>query len=123
MAVPRSVTDWSRTSPEELEKSIVRTRENLERHLGMLRERFAPKARLRRIAMPFAMACAGLAAGALAWKLTGSKPRHSHAPKATVARLKVRSAGIADRIRALRLLAGLIRKGKPGIFIVEPGRR
>lgn len=122
MAVPRPVTDWSHTPPEQLEKSIVRTRENLERHFGMLKDRFAPKARLRRIAMPFAMVVAGLAAGALAWKLTG-KPRSSHAPKATLTRLKLRSAGIADHIRALRLLTGLIRKGRPGIFIVEPGRK
>jgi len=106
-----------------LEESIARTPESLEHHLQMLKERMSPQAKLRRIGMPIALALAGLAAGSLAWKLTGRKSRPSHSPKATVTRLKLRSAGIADHIRALRLLAGIIRKGKPGVFIVEPNGR
>lgn len=114
----KHTVDWSHSTPEELESSLARTRDSLERHLGMLKERFGPKAGLRKFGLPVALGAAALAAAGIAWKLT-HRERHAR-PKAAIRRLRVRGAGIADQIRALGMLAGMIRKGKPAIYIVEP---
>jgi hypothetical protein len=60
-----------------------------------------------------------LLAGGLVWAMTRHK---RHPVRSKVTRLKVRSAGVRDRIHALRLVLSMIRKGKPAVFIVEPGK-
>lgn len=114
----QSAPDWTKASPEEIEESIAVTRANLDRHLEQLKGKFAPRQRLRRAAMAGAIAAGGLLTGGLVWMLA----RRRHPAQAKLTRLKVRSAGIADRVRAFRLMLSVIRKGKPAIFIVEPGR-
>jgi hypothetical protein len=115
----RSVPDWTQASPEEIEESIALTRESLERHLEQLKRKFGPQARLRRLAVPLMIAGGGLLVGGLVWGLTRRK---RHPVQTKITRLKVRSAGVRDRIRALRLMLAMIRKGKPAVFIVEPGK-
>ena len=117
---PRSIPDWTQASPEEIEESIVLTRARLDRHLEQLRGKFAPKPGLRRIGLGIAIAAGGLLAGAFVWRLAR---RDRHPVQARITRLKVRSAGMGDRVRALRLLLTVIRKGKPAVFIVDPGKR
>jgi hypothetical protein len=115
----RSVPDWTQASPEEIEESIAVTRMSLDRHLEQLKGKFAPRARLRRLALPIGIAAASLLAGGLVWALTRSKRHPAHA---RMTRLKVRSMGMRDRVHALRLVLAMIRKGKPAVFIVEPGK-
>jgi hypothetical protein len=115
----RSVPDWTQASPEEIEESIALTRQSLDRHLEQLKEKFAPRARLRKFALPAALALAGALAGGLTWSLTRRK---RHPVQTKITRLKVRSMGIRDRVHALRLVLAMIRKGKPAVFIVEPGK-
>jgi hypothetical protein len=115
----RSVPDWTQASPEEIEESIAVTRASLDHHLEQLKGKFAPRARFRKIALPLAITAAGLLAGGLVWSL-GRRKRHPVQTRVT--RLKLRSAGIRDRVHALRLVMAMIRKGKPAVFIVEPGK-
>jgi len=117
--VSRSVPDWTQASPEEIEESIALTRANLERHLEQLKGKFAPRARLRRLALPIGLAAAGLAGGIVALIMLR---RDRHPVRAKVSRLKVRSMGVRDRVHALRLVLAMIRTGKPAVFIVEPGK-
>ena len=112
--------DWSHSSAEEIEAGIARTRERLEDHLERLRSRFAPSATLRKLVLPAGLLAAGAAAGFLAWKM--SRTPAPHGLKGKVSRLKVRTAGIREQMRALRLLFSVVRKGKPAVFVVE-GRR
>ena len=116
---PRSAPDWTRASPEELEESIALTRASLDHHLEQLKGKFAPRARLRRLALPLGIAAASLVAGAVAWSVWRRK---RHPVQARITRLKIRSLGIRDRVHALRLVLSMIRKGKPAVFIVEPGK-
>ncbi len=118
-SVPRSVPDWTQGSPEEIEESLAVTRASFDRHLAQLKGKFAPRARLRKIAMPLAIATGGLIAGGLVWSLVRRKRHPVHA---RITRMKIRSAGIRDRVHALRLVMAMIRKGKPAVFIVEPGK-
>src|SRR6185369_7989091 len=105
----RAVPDWTQASPEEIEESISITRASLDRHLEQLKRKFAPQARLRRMALPMAIMAGSLLAGGLIWSLS----RRKHHPVQTkITRLKVRSAGIRDRVYALRMMFTLIRKGK-----------
>jgi len=115
----RSVPDWTQASPEEIEESIALTRASLNHHLEELKEKFGPRARVRKLALPLAIAAAGLLAGGLVWSLSRRK---RHPVQSRITRLKVRSAGIRDRVHALRLVMAMIRKGKPAVFIVEPGK-
>jgi len=115
----RSAPDWTQASPEEIEESIALTRVSLDRHLDQLKRKFTPRARLRRLAVPAGIAAAGLLAGGLVWAFTR---RQRHPARTRIKRLKVRSAGMRDRVRALRLVLSMIRKGKPAVFIVEPGK-
>ena len=117
--VSRSAPDWTQASPEEIEESIALTRVSLDRHWEQLKRKFTPRARLRRLAIPVSIAAAGLLAGGLTWAFTR---RHRHPVQARIKRLKVRSAGVRDRVRAVRLVLSMIRKGKPAVFIVEPGK-
>jgi hypothetical protein len=115
----RTTPDWTQASPDEIEESIAITRANLDRHLRQLKRKFAPQARLRRMAMPGLIVAGSLLAGGLVLALTRRK---RHPVQAKITRLKVRSAGVRDRIHALRLVLAMIRKGKPAVFIVEPGK-
>lgn len=118
MAPSRSAPDWTQASPDEIEESIALTRASLDRHIQQLKSKFAPRARLRRIAIPLVIAAGGLLGGGLVWKLTSRK---RHPVQTKLKRLRIRSAGVRDRIYALRLVLSMIRKGKPAVFIVEPG--
>jgi hypothetical protein len=115
----RSVPDWTQASPEEIEESIAVTRASLEHHLEQLKGKFAPRARIRKLALPLAIAAAGLIAGGIVLALGRRKRRPV---QARISRLKIRSAGVRDRVHALRLVMAMIRKGKPAVFIVEPGK-
>jgi len=115
----RTTPDWTQASPDEIEESIAVTRASLDRHLQQLKRKFAPQARLRRMAMPLLIISGSLLAGGLALALTRRK---RHPVQTKITRLKVRSAGVRDRIHALRLVLAMIRKGKPAVFIVEPGK-
>jgi hypothetical protein len=115
----RSVPDWTQASPEEIEESIAVTKASLDAHLEQLKGKFAPRARIRKMALPAAIAAAGLIAGGLVWSLAR---RRRHPVQTRITKLKVRSMGIRDRVHALRLIMAMIRKGKPAVFIVEPGK-
>lgn len=115
----RTAPDWTQASPDEIEESIAVTRASLDRHLQQLKRKFAPQARLRRMAMPLMIVSGSLLAGGLVLALTRRK---RHPVQTKITRLKVRSAGVRDRIHALRLVLAMIRKGKPAVFIVEPGK-
>jgi hypothetical protein len=115
----RSVPDWTQASPEEIEESIAVTRASLDRHLEQLKGKFAPRAKLRKAALPMVIAAAGLIAGGLVWAFIR---RDRHPVQARISRIKIRSMGVRDRIHALRLVMAMIRKGKPAVFIVEPGK-
>ncbi len=119
MARRDPVQDWTQASPEELEESIALTRADFTRHLEELKRKFAAGDRLRGTALPAALTAAGLVIGAVALKLALHK---RHPVRGKVTRLKVRSMGIGDQVRALRLALSVIRTGKPAVFIVEPGR-
>jgi len=118
MAQP-SVPDWTQATPEEIEASIAVTRASLDQHLEQLKGKFAPRARIRKMALPVAIAAAGLIAGGVLLMLSRRK---RHPVQTRITRLKIRSAGIRDRVHALRLVMAMIRKGKPAVFIVEPGK-
>jgi hypothetical protein len=118
MATQRA-PDWIHASPREIEEDIDATRENLRRHLDELRRKLTPSPRLRRIVVPAALAAAGMLAGGLTWLLIR---RRRHPVRARLKELKLRSAGARDQVRALRLVVRSIRKGKPAVFIVDPGR-
>lgn len=85
METPRLVLttpkpDWSHSAPDDLEASIARTREKLQRHLELLKHKLDPQAKLRRVALPFAAIAAAAGIGALAWKLSGGRERHRREP-------------------------------------------
>jgi hypothetical protein len=113
----RTAPDWTQATPDEIEESIALTRASLDRHLHQLKGKFSPQARFRRIAIPLGIAAAGIVAGGIVWFLTRKR---RHPVQAKVSRLKVRSAGIRDQVHAMRLLMTMVRKGKPGVFIIEP---
>jgi hypothetical protein len=115
----RPVPDWTQASPDEIEESIAVTRASLDHHLEQLKGKFAPRARIRKLAMPLAIAAAGLIAGGLVWSI-GRRKRHP--VQTRISKIKIRSLGIRDRVHALRLVLAMIRKGKPAVFIVEPGK-
>jgi len=113
----RTAPDWTKASPDEIEESIALTRASLDLHLEQLKGKFSPQARLRRLAIPIGIAAAGLLTGGIVWLITRKR---RHPVQAKVSRLKVRSAGIRDQVHAMRLLMTMVRKGKPGVFIIEP---
>jgi hypothetical protein len=115
----RSVPDWTQASPEEIEESIAVTRASLDQHLEQLKGKFAPRARIRKMALPMVIAAAGLIAGGIVWAVSRRK---RHPVQTRITKLKVRSLGIRDRVHALRLIMSMIRNGKPAVFIVEPGK-
>ena len=116
MKTKQASRDWSHASQDEIEAGIARTRERLEDHLERLKSRFAPSVTLRKLVLPAGLLAAGGAAGFLAWKMSRT-PAHQGF-KGEVSRLRIRSAGIREQMRALRLLFSVVRKGKPAVFVV-----
>ena len=122
---PVIVNDWNTASPDEIKAGIERTRAHMDERLTDLGRKIRPGARLRKAKIPLAAGAAALCA-LLAYRASRAvvKSRSErHGAKAGIKRLKVKSAGMFDYILALRLLATTIRKGKPGIFIVDPGTK
>lgn len=120
-----SVRDWNSASPDEIKAGIALTRAHMDERLTDLGRKIRPGARLRKAKIPLAAGAAALCA-LLAYRAARAvvKSRSErHGPKAGIKRLKVKSAGVFDYVRALRLLATTISKGKPGIFIVDPGTK
>ena len=120
-----TVHDWNGATPDEIKAGIARTRAHMDERLSDLGRKIKPGANLRRAKIPLAAAAAALCALLAYWAARSVVKARSenHGPKAGINRLKVKSAGVFDYVRALRLLATTIRKGKPGIFIVDPGTR
>ena len=120
-----TVRDWSSASPDEIKAGIALTRAHMDERLTDLGRKIRPGEKLRKAKIPLAAGAAALCA-LLAYRAARSaiKARSErHGPKAGIKRLKVKSAGMFDYVRALRLLATTIRKGKPGVFIVDPGTK
>lgn len=119
------VRDWNTASPDEIKAGIDRTRAHMDERLTDLGRKIRPGARFRKARIPIAAGAAALCA-LLAYRAARAvvKSRSDRqGAKAEIKRLKVKSAGMFDYIMALRLLATTIRKGKPGIFIVDPGTK
>ncbi|MDB5049293.1 MAG: hypothetical protein JWO30_2364 [Fibrobacteres bacterium] len=126
-----SKIDWYRASPDEIKAEIARTRAHMDEHLAQLGRKIRPKANLKRMQIPFA-ALFVMVSGLVAFRLirrrsklkTWSGRVQAGVRKAganpNVKRVKLRSAGFLDQIRAVRLAINVARKGKPAIFIVEP---
>ena len=124
-----SVRDWNSASPDEIKAGIALTRAHMDERLTDLGRKIRPgtklRVRLRKSKIPLAAGAAALCA-LLAYRAARAvvKSRSErHGPKAGIRRLKVKSARVFDYVRALRLLATTISKGKPGIFIVDPGTK
>lgn len=121
--------DLNSASPDEIKAGIARTRAHMDERLTDLGRKIRPGAklriRMRRAKIPLAAGAAALCAF-LAYRAARAAVKSKserHGPKAGINRLKIKSAGVFDYVRALRLLATTIRKGKPGIFIVDPGMK
>jgi hypothetical protein len=120
-----SVRDWNSASPDEIKAGIARTRAHMDERLTDLGRKIHPSAKLRKAKIPLAAGAAALCA-LLAYRAARAMMKSKserHGPKAGINRLKLKSAGVFDYVRALRLLATTISKGKPGIFIVDPGTK
>jgi hypothetical protein len=97
----------------------------MDERLSELGRKIRPGEKLRRAKLPLAAGAAALGA-LLAYRAARAviqSRSERHGPKAGINRLRVKSAGMFDYIRALRLLATTVRKGKPAVFIVDPGTR
>lgn len=120
-----TVRDWNTATPDEIKAGIARTRAHMDERLTELGRKIRPGEKLRRAKLPLAAGaaalCALLAYGAARAVIQSRSKRHG--PKAGINRLRVKSAGMFDYIRALRLVATTVRKGKPSVFIVDPGTR
>jgi hypothetical protein len=126
-----SKIDWYRASPDEIKAEIARTRSHMDEHLAQLGRKIKPKMNLKRMQIPVA-ALSVMMAGFLVFRLIRRRSKlktwsgrvqagvRSAGANAKVKRLKVRSAGFLDQVRAVRLAVDVARKGKPAIFIVEP---
>jgi hypothetical protein len=135
-ATPALEVDWFQASPDEIKSEIARTRAHMDLLLSQLGRKLRPKIfvsklKLARLQIPLAalfIAVSGIVVFRAirpepkpkAWmgKFQGKLGRIQNSAK--VKRLEVRSAGLFDQIRALRLAAAVARKGKPAVFIVEP---
>lgn len=119
------VKDWNSATPDEIKAGIARTRAHMDERLSDLGRKIRPGDKLRRAKLPLAAGAAALCA-LLAYRAARAviqSRSERRRPKAGINRLKVKSAGMFDYIRALRLLATTVRKGKPAVFIVDPGTR
>lgn len=124
-----NVRDWNSASPDEIKAGIALTRAHMDERLTDLGRKIRPgakvRARFRKARIPLAAGAASLCALLAYWAARAAVKSRSerHGPKADIKRLKLKSAGVFDYVRALRLLATTISKGKPGVFIVDPGTK
>ena len=124
----RSRLDWHDASPDEIKAEIARTRAHMDERLSDLGRKLKPKVNMKRLQSPVA-ALSIAVAGFLLFRalrpksklVAWSRSKHKR-PGARIERLKVKSAGMFDYVRALRMLMTVVRKGKPAVFIVEPGK-
>ena len=137
-ATPALQVDWFQASPDEIKEEIARTRAHMDLLLSQLGRKLRPKLfisklKLARLQMPLAalfIAISGVVvfrairpkSKPKAWMGRFNRQIGRIQTSAKVKRLEVRSAGILDQFRALRLAASVARKGKPAIYIVEPRR-
>jgi hypothetical protein len=117
-----STRDWQSAAPEDIKAGIASTRSHMDALLSDLGRKLRPKAALKRARIPLAAASAGLAAFAVYKAIravrASRKPAYLKSP--VLRRFRVKSLGILEYAQALRLLASVVRKGKPAVFIVEP---
>ncbi|MDB5102830.1 MAG: hypothetical protein JWP91_519 [Fibrobacteres bacterium] len=119
--------DWNDASPDEIKAEIARTRAHMDARLSDLGRKFKPKVNVKRARIPAAVLAAALT-GFLLFRAFRPKSklvswsRRKKPASARMQRLKVKSAGMADYVRAIGLVMNVIRKGKPAVFIVEPGK-
>jgi hypothetical protein len=126
---PALKVDWYKAGPDEIKAEIARTRAHMDKHLAQLGRKIKPKLNLRRLQIPVA-AFLLLTAGWVAFRMirrrsklktwSGRIRSWNDRSNVKVKKIKLRSAGILDQIRALQLAVAAVRKGKPAIFIVEP---
>jgi hypothetical protein len=119
-AAARTKTDWNHSSPDEIKYEIARTRAHMDERLSDLGRKLKPRVNLKRLQIPAAAVFAAVT-GLLIFRAVRPRPFKVKA-KAKVTRLKVKSAGMFDYLRALKMLTTVVRKGKPAVFIVEPGK-
>ena len=132
----RPVLPEAEAGPDQLKAEIAHTREHMDDLLGQLGRKLKPRfrvsrAQLSRVQIPLAVLFLSVAAFVIfravrprskpkAWMDRFDKKIGRLQNSAKVKRLEVRSAGLFDQIRALRLAASVARSGKPAIYIVEP---
>lgn len=112
--------DWKDSTPEEIKNEIARTRAHMDARLSDLGRKLKPRVNLKRLQIPAAALFLALS-GLLIFRALRPRPFKAKA-KAKVTRLKVKSAGMLDYLRTLKMLTTIVRKGKPAVFIVEPGK-
>jgi len=126
--------DLDHASTAEIKAEIGRTRMHMDEHLSQLGDKLKTKASSAYLWIPIGGLLLG-AIGYAAFRMVGkvSKPKKwsdrvqggvdKFIGASAVEKLQVRSAGIFDQIRMLRLAVSAARKGKPAIYIVEPRKR
>jgi hypothetical protein len=119
---PGSRIDWFNAGPDQIKDEIARTRAHMDEHLSQLGRKFQPGAKFKRVGIPIAAAMAMAVSGLMVFRGFRRHGRRGRGAAAKVERLKIKSAGMWDQVRAVRLALNLARKGKPAIFIVEPRR-
>ncbi|MDQ3001828.1 MAG: hypothetical protein M3Y08_11285 [Fibrobacterota bacterium] len=112
--------DLKDSSPESIKNEIARTRAHMDVRLSDLGKKLKPRVNLKRLQIPAAGLFLALS-GLLIFRAVRPRTFKVKA-KAKVTRLKVKSAGMFDYLRTLKLLTTIVRKGKPAVFIVEPGK-
>ncbi|HKP96667.1 MAG TPA: DUF3618 domain-containing protein [Fibrobacteria bacterium] len=130
---PAPQVDWFQAGPDEIKAEIARTRAHMDALLSQLGRKFKPRLNLSRLQVPLAalfLAVSGIVvfrairrrSKPKAWTDRFGERIGRIQNSAKAKRPEVRSAGILDQVRALRLAASAARSGKPAIYIVEPRR-
>jgi hypothetical protein len=121
------VVDRINDSPEEIERSIERTRSHMDESLAMLGRKLSPS-RLKVLRAPLAALSLGLIGLAVfrayrkGWHVHSRSKHASLREKPTIKRMQVRSMSRFAQLRTILLLASVASKGKPAVFIVNPGK-